>query len=87
MPLLLRVALLEFFNTSTRLNVALASCEERMTLRADIDAQFSLGRTRRKRVATAACHRRLEELRMNTLFHVVPPRFFCRIQACSCTLG
>ena len=82
-----RVTLLELLDASARLNVALTPREERMALRADVDAQILLRRAGRERIAAAARHRRLEELGMNTLFHFNTPRFFCRIQAHLCTLG
>ena len=82
-----RITLLELLDASARLNVALTPREERMALRADVDAQILLRRAGRERIAAAARHRRLEELGMNSLFHVNTPRFFCRIQARLCTLG
>ena len=45
--------------------------EERMALRANVDAKLLLRRARRELVAAAASHRRLEKLGMDSFFHAL----------------
>ena len=67
----LLVTLLEPLDAAALGLAAKTSREERMALRADVDAKLLLRGTRRKLVAAAASHRRLEILGMNSFFHAL----------------
>jgi hypothetical protein len=88
--LLLCVTLVELLNTTTSCDIALTTSEERMALGANIDAQILLRGTGLEGIAATAGHSSLEELGMNTLFHIYTPHFpqeLGWIQARSCRLG
>ena len=73
---MLAVALVELLDAAAGSDVTLTTREERMALRAHVDADLRLRGTRRERVAAAADDLRLRIiLRMNAFFHVFPPRF------------
>ena len=63
------IALLEAINTSAGINQFLLAGEERMALRADIDAQLLLHGTRFKRLAANAANDRLAVVRMDLFLH------------------
>ena len=86
----LLIALVELLDTATCLNVTLTASEERMALGANVDAQILLRGTGLEGIAATAGHSSLEELGMNTLFHIYTPHFpqeLGWIQARSCRLG
>ena len=58
-------------NTSAGINQLLLTGKERMTLRADIYAQFFFGRSGFKLVAAGAFDRRGAVFRMDSLFHIL----------------
>ena len=65
------VTLLEALDTAALGLTAQTPREERMALRADVDAKLLFRRARRELVAAAASHGRFEILGMNTLFHAL----------------
>ena len=86
----LLIALVELLDTATCLYVTLTASEERMALGANVDAQILLRGTGLEGIAATAGHSSLEELGMNTLFHIYTPHFpqeLGWIQARSCRLG
>ena len=58
------VASVEFLNASAGFNVALSAREERVTFRANVNAQFLFGGAGFERVAATASDGRFEVLRM-----------------------
>ena len=87
-PLLLvfLVTLLEALDAAALGLTAQTSREERMALRANVDAKLLLRRARRELVAAAASHRRLEKLGMDSFFHALHLTFLPnrdKIQAAS----
>ena len=63
------IALLEAINTSAGINQFLLAAEERMALRANIDAQFLFDRTGFKGFTTNAAYNGLAVIGMDLLFH------------------
>src|SRR5579885_1994912 len=77
-PGLLRVALLEAIDATGGVDELLLAGEERMALRADLDAELLLGRARRPGFTASAVDLNLLILRMDFCFHdgVTTPSIF-----------
>src|SRR6266850_895054 len=71
---LLRVLPLEAIDAAGRIDQLLLAGEERMALRADLDAQLFLGRAGGPRLAAGAMHLNLVVLGMDLCFHEFKPR-------------
>src|SRR5947209_9246605 len=70
---LFRIPLCEAFDAAGRVDQLLLAGEERMALRADLDAQLFLGGAGRPRLAAGAVHLHLMILRMDLCFHEFTP--------------